>query len=45
MFFYRDQWQVPSSKPVPSDYHVPGVQGAYNQSYHESREPAGKCQE
>jgi hypothetical protein len=34
----RDQWQIPSSKQVPSDYHIPVIQGVQNQSYHETRE-------
>ena len=35
---YREQWQIPRSKPILSDYHLPGGQTTHNQSYHSSRE-------
>ncbi|CAF1273526.1 unnamed protein product [Adineta ricciae] len=34
----EEQWQIPRSKPILSDYHLPGGQTAHNQSYHSSRE-------
>lgn len=41
--FYREQWQIPSSKQGTSDYHASGGQTTqHNPSYHEIREHIGK---
>ncbi|CAF3851043.1 unnamed protein product [Adineta steineri] len=40
----EEQWQIPSSKPDPSDYHKSIVQDVYNQTYHEEREQNGNKQ-
>lgn len=40
----RDQWQIPSSKQITTDFHSSGGQSSHNQSYHETREHTGKCQ-
>ncbi|UJR34105.1 hypothetical protein I4U23_021513 [Adineta vaga] len=37
----ENQWQIPSSKQIPSDYHLSGGQTTHNQSYHSSREYLG----
>ncbi|CAF1098541.1 unnamed protein product [Adineta steineri] len=44
-FLQDDQWQIPSSKQVPSDYHLSSGQSTHHQSYHNSREHIGNKQQ
>lgn len=43
----RNQWQIPVSKQISSDYHSTGSQHSHNPSFHDSREQTSqliRCQ-